>query len=287
MNRRHFVKTLAIAPLLFTKPASAISMFGSCSCVNILLHGFFFLEFQKDENDKDMLVVATPPYPYHEFGCRDHGRWRLQNPSMCDSDLRTKLAPGSKLKFPTKMLSFSKTDLQIGHPFIDVTKAYPILLKLPPPLDIVPLRLGKRSDVHLLDGKAKRSIDSYCDPTFLGLVLRLKYDSASPTDPLFPKTRNFYAEHCNLPDINEMKNILNAARASFGNEFDLDMADIPPAVVPSDKQNDLPDEISPDDESAIMEGDPCFAANFHSLKRQEEDERSVEPATCPIFGVRS
>lgn len=297
INRRQLLKTFAISPLALTWPVKAAakifgSTAGACNCINIVLHGFFFLEFQKDENGKDMLVVATPPYKPHTFGCRDHGKWRLQAPSMCDSDLRTRLTPGSKLNFPTRMLSFSKTDLQLSGNFINAANNYPILLLLPPPADIVPLRLGKRSDLHLNDGNVKTSIDNYCDPTYLGLVLRLKYAGG---DLILPKTRSYYAEHCNLPDITEMKKVLQAARDTFSSKFDLDMPDIPPAVVSLDKQKDLPDEISPDDESAIMEADPCFAPNPKSLERNQahlnegprNDQRSVEPATCPLFGVRS
>jgi hypothetical protein len=118
----------------------------------------------------------------------------------------------------------------------------------------------------------------------MGLVIRLKYYLQKP-DPLFPKALNYYAEHCMpVTDVKEMRMVLKAAKDYINSKFDLDMSDVPSATVLLDKQKDLPDEISPDDEISILEGDPCYTAQPERLKSL--DELSVEPATCPIFGIR-
>src|SRR5258708_1247233 len=116
-NRRQFLKTLSLSPLLFAHSGTSVtSLFGStagpCKCINILLHGFFFLEFQKDEFGKDMLVVASPIVEGHTPFFRDHDSQQLQR-STPVIDLRTQITPGSRLDFPDQMLSFSRGDIKI------------------------------------------------------------------------------------------------------------------------------------------------------------------------------
>jgi hypothetical protein len=295
-TRRSLLKLLALAPAVFST-RSYCEIFGGttgpCKCINILLHGFFFLEFQKDEQGQDMLVAVSPTYSGHCFYFRDHGKWQPQQVQPM-YDLRSSLTRGSHLTFPEEMLQFSRGNISAGSQyFIDLTKSYALVLKLPPPRNIVALRKGLRSDLKFDPGNVATSIANLAKSANVGLVMRLKYDST--TDPLFPVTRNFYAEHCYPPDLTEMKNVMDAARAVFGKQFDLNITSIPNVIVQQDGQSDLPAEISPDDETALMEGEPCYSmastvmASHHEVSAITQDApgdgRSVQPATCPILGI--
>lgn len=302
-DRRYFLRMVALSPLTIRGPqAFAARLFGStagpCNCINILLHGFFFMEFQKDDQGKDMLVVASPQVDGHQPLYRDHDSWLLQPPDPV-IDLRGALSPGSRQSFPDRVLCFSRKDISLPRDyFVSLANNYSLLMKLPLPRDIVPLRLGLRADLPLSGGNVARSIEHASNSEHVALVVRLKYDDIS--DPFFPSTRSYYEEHCYFPDIGDVKAALDAARTVFGKEFDLDIPDLKDAIVDLDNQSDLPDEISPDDEIALSEGAPCLPSGAKDVKKhqsrrgnhrsknhdsKEGDDRTVEPSTCPLFGV--
>jgi len=114
------------------------------------------------------------------------------------------------------------------------------------------------------------------------LVTRLKYFPFAKNPPRFV-TRSYYAEHCHYPDKCDVNDALNAARTAFGNEFDLKITSFTGQAVQVDLPVSLPDEVRPDDELALPEIINC------PRKPPKEGcqplTKSVEPATCPNFGV--
>jgi len=284
LNRRHFLKMLGVGSILaLSNPLleAYASTAGPCSCVNILLHGFFFMEFQDD-----MLLVASPKHQPHQVLFRDSGG-ALQ-PLSSLIDLRDALQPGSKTTFPSKILQFSRSDIKLNRPFIDKNNPnqYACFMQLPKPHDIVPLRLGKVADLSPNPGNVANSIKRLCDVN-TATVTRLKY---FPKTSAPFKTRSFYAEHCHPPKACEVNNTFDAARAVFGKEFDLTIKGVESITLGKDKRSDLPDEIELDDENALEEIRSAASSCPPPLcpppcPPGKVCIESVEVATCPHFGV--
>jgi hypothetical protein len=239
------------------------------------------MEFQGD-----MLVVACPKFDHHLFLYDDHRNPRAAQRSVFSgiTDLRHNLQPGSTDSFPSDVLSFVKSDIHLSRKyFIDFgsIEKYEALLMLPLPEEIFALRRGTIQSFtdNAESGNVKSSIVNV-NASGAALVTRLKYFASAKNPPPFV-TRSYYAEHCYDPDICEVNAALDAARAAFGKEFDLKIKGLTSKAVPLDDRTSLPDEVYPEDERALSEIIVCLPP-----KEGSRPLASVEPATCPNFGVR-
>src|SRR6478672_7826592 len=127
INRRQLTKMFALSPFwsfgLMESLATATPT--PCGCVSVLLHGLFFLEPQNG-----MLLAASPEHIGHCIRYRDHGDplGPLRPPSDSIVDLTGKLTPAAAMPpFAPELLQFKAA----ANPFIDLSKQYGLLLKLP------------------------------------------------------------------------------------------------------------------------------------------------------------
>lgn len=290
-NRRHFMKMLG-ASSLFALDSPLLKAYvestgGPCGCVNILLHGLFFMEFQNG-----FFFVASPMHKPHEFLFRDNGG-TLQ-PLSAPIDLVDVLKPGNVSDFRSDVLQFSLKDIKLAGPFIDTNNPnkYACFMRLPIPHDIVALRPGAVANLNPNPGNVTNSIQRLCDVN-VGTMIRLKYFAKSSA-PF--KTRSFYAEHCHPPKACEVNDAFDSARAAFGKEFDLKISGVDYITLGYDKRSDLPDEIDIDDEKALEEINSCPPPSCPPpcpptscpppCPPGKVCITSVEVATCPNFGVR-
>src|SRR5947208_4465957 len=79
-DRRQFLKSAAACSLVGLNLTEAIPGYPvaapkPCNCINILLHGLFFLEFDNQDN---LLYAVAPKVRHHEGGylMRDQGQER-------------------------------------------------------------------------------------------------------------------------------------------------------------------------------------------------------------------
>jgi hypothetical protein len=285
LDRRDFLKMVGAGSFVFLSRSSigapVVGTNGPCHCVNIVLHGFFFMEFQGNN-----LLVASPPHDKHQFYYQDAGG-ALQKLSGL-IDLTGPLQSGRKTKFPNTILQFSRKDIKLTRPsFIDNGQPdrYACLLRLPWPEDIVALRRGAVADLNPQSGNVASSIKRLCALN-VATVTRLKYFAKS--SPPFT-TRNYFAEHCHMPKACEVNAAFDSARNVFGKEFDLTISGVDCISLPPDKPGDLPDEMSLDDERALEEVAPCPEEKCPPppCPVGKVCLTSVEVATCPTFGVIS
>ena len=286
LSRRRFLKMLgASSALSFGTPLLQVysQTAGPCSCVNILLHGFFFMEFQGD-----MLLIAAPTHQPHQFLFRDSGGplQQLSGPIDLRNVLQQDAKTTTTTTFPSSILQFSRNDMKLSRPFfIDNNQPaqYACLLRLPKPHKIVPLRRGSVTDLNPTPGNVTTSINRLCNAKE-ATVTRLKY---FPKMSAPFKTRSFYAEHCHQPRACEVNDAFDSARRVFGSEFDLTIAGVDSITLAYDKRSDLPDEIQVDDEKALEELNPCAPMPCPPSRCPPGKlcQESVEVATCPHFGV--
>ncbi|MBZ5523207.1 MAG: hypothetical protein LAP21_13300 [Acidobacteriia bacterium] len=287
VRRRQILKMIAFSPLVSLKslamrPFDQVGHFPpSGPAVNILLHGFFFMEFQ--EQDK-LLIVASPKYDNHHFLFRNHGDDKLQALPQRFIDFRKQLAPGNASDFPNEILHFSRSQSppspagNIIH--FEPTDSYGFHMKLPCPTRIVPIRPGGQIKDFNIGGVHGNKI-AYRSGPDLSLITCLQYDT-NPSTPADLRTRNYYAEHCGIPDADEIKNMLNAASDAFRVKLDIVFSRIPtvPSCGPS-----LPN----DDEKALREMPPGTPGNPCSKTKDcpAEQSRIIHTANCPQFGITS
>lgn len=284
MNRRQFAKACALAPFAWKLSLSSLLAYsGACHCVNIILHGFFFMEFQRDT-----LVAASPVCEDHTFVFRDHGSAQFQ-PLAGVIDLRPALKTGPRSKFRKGTLQFSKGDIGLDPNKDSIQwqtspQNFACVLLLPHPEDIVPLRKGPHR-FQVQGGKVSDSIGKLSDSN-VAVITRLKYFPSS-TPPGFT-TRNYYAEHCFKVNACDLNQAFDAARTKiFGDKFDLKIDKIENSdPLPLDGPADLPDEMDGSDEQSLYEIRPCnepketkcHPSNLVGIE-------SLQVATCPTFGV--
>lgn len=298
INRRRLLKALALAPFASFGSPEASSMVwgshGSCNCINVLLHGFWFMEIQDN-----MLVAASPALANgHHFRFRDKGM-PLQDFSGT-IDLRGPLRDGAghRKSFPDRILQFSWSDINPDpnrrQYFIDLNTApaCACILLLPLPKEIFSLRAGLRSNFPARDGNVWSSIKNKSNSEHVALITRLKYGHIS-NSPFSSPVRSFFAQHCHKPTVCEVNEVLKAAQSCFAQEFDLCLKPTLEIHVEPDRYEDLPDEIDPADEAALSEINDCPEQDHHitaanpCAEGQPSDcfVKAVEVANCPIFVV--
>lgn len=249
------------------------------TAVNILLHGFFFMEFQNDT-----LVAASPAFSDHHFLLRDHGSATLQ-PIQNPVDLRKTLNPGTVLDFTSDMvLRFARKDIGLADNqfFIDPGKTYGALLLLPRPAQILTLRLGLFANFHpVTSGKVAQSIiKNHDSQQSSALIACLQYTTTGGAAGF---TRSYYAEHSHDPQPQEVNAALAAATNVFGAAFDLQVTNqIDNKVVPLDDPASLPGSVSPDDENDLQDlmGGAMRMHHPGAVVRQ-----AIEVGTCPQFAI--
>jgi len=281
--------------------SAGLAFASPCNCVSILLHGLFFLEFQNN-----MLVVVSPDHNGHCYRYRDHGDplGPLPSPNPV-IDLNGKLGGGSTApSYPPEMLQYKAADVTARKPYIDLTKNYGLVLKLPYPQHIYTLRAGSGGDFHPdTTTNIYNSMKTYLGAK-IGIITWLQY-GPSP-NPGFA-TRTFYAEHGSLSvPYQAVNRAFGAARNVFP-DFDLLLNGNANSIVGRDQANQLPSEIDPDDERALgeMTSNNCStiapAKNVIAGQKASKGKKStpqtkngggvsmqaVEVATCPQFGIIS
>ena len=277
ISRRHICKMLAAAPAIaWASRQNLLALpLSPCGCINIVLHGLFFMEFHGK-----VLLAATPDVQGHPLFFRDHGA-QLQ-PLNGVVDLSGLLKASSPVTaFPPDSLLFSKKDIGASGDFIDRAnpQKYKCLLVLPAPNRVLPLRSAPFNTFSPFPGKVADSILAHHhNSSVVPVITCLQYDRTQngPFD-----TRNFYAEHDHQPTLTEVNNTLLEATTPFAS-FDLQMQFLPDAVNCVDT---LPDELDRGDESsleAIKNQGPCFSPPTAS---PDGHKLTTEVASCPQFGV--
>jgi hypothetical protein len=305
MNRRQLMKLLAASPFfipgsrnLFNNAALAFA--SPCNCVNILLHGLFFLEFQNN-----ILVVVSPDHNGHCYRFRDHGGPLGPLPSPQPViDLTTQLDGGNTIPpYPAEMLQYKAADVTARKPYIALAKHYGLVLKLPYPQHIYTLRTGNGGDFH---PDPSTNIYKAMKPSLgarIGTITWLQYGPR--LNPGFV-TRTFYAEHGSLNVPYTAVNLAFGAAQNVFSDFDLLLTADANSIVGRDDPSQLPTEIHPDDERALAEmtRNNCLVAalskNATPDQRVSKGKKStarsqgggvlqaaVEVATCPQFGIIS
>ena len=314
LDRRQILKLLAASPL----SAFSSSLYGwlppknttPAGYAHVLLHGLFFMEYQKD-----CFAVASPKHDPHCFFYFDHNTpASATNPTAIPPkqvwDLTTgDLVPGPAPvvgadPFPPEILHFSKADLNHSGNFIDLSNPsnYACAIKLPFPKYIIALRCGSFADFHpdmtTSTTNVANSIYKHCGGR-VALIAWLYYETATPT-PSF-QVRSLHAEHGRLPSLNDVNCALRDAQTAFS-DFDLRIADLNAKFVPMDPQWNLPDQIASADEESYIEmaSNPCShtpcpppeqAGAQHSVRSgqrgplAETVATSIQPSNCPLFGV--
>jgi hypothetical protein len=254
-----------------------------CRCISILLHGLFFLEYQDN-----ILVAAAPKTKLHEhrYFVRDHGGTPLELKGIPDmSDLKAS-NPIPKDSYPAEMLRFSKGAVSIRGNLIDPTALdkHSLILKLPIPNGIAPLRLGPFTDFHPkpATGNIANSITGlHRGQPNVSVITWLQYD---PDPDIGFVTRSFYAEHDHRASPTEVNNILQEIHDNINQSFDLQIENRQVNSYPCD--NNLPTEITQEDETSLadlLHHQPCYTPPPPGTVAG----LAVEVATCPQFGVMS
>ncbi|HEY2915200.1 MAG TPA: hypothetical protein VGK21_17680 [Candidatus Angelobacter sp.] len=298
MNRRSSIKLLSLSLAGFSlRPArnAIFKAFGGTppkAPVKIFLHGFFFIDVQ---DQKLGLVVAAPFHPNHHFVFRSDGETQFVDIPMSVIDFQENLKSSStSLAWPKSILNFEKAKVGLDRQVITRVWSNTLgcLLLLPWPDRIVAHRNGGKLAEFKLGGNVGKVIQNSCNPA-LSLSISLEYDDS--TGLPFRK-RHYYAEHCDVPNDDEIADMLRVAKQAFGpkfaSKFDLQMTHIPgtPATVTSDPDEQTLGELSgisnnpcpplpadqKDAQQKLMEG---------LTEAQKEQFFMIRTANCPMFGM--
>lgn len=300
ISRRQLLKILAATPVTIANPLTnkallrAIVAPPPASTVFLFFHGFFFFDVQSI-NGKDALLVGAPYYKYHKFLHRDQGANQLDPIPQQVWDLTTDLTGATVMpKWPREILNFSKSGIM--HDVVPRTwsSAFGCILVLPCPSAIKGIRDGGDITDFTMGGNIASRISAVSGPN-LSLITRLQYTSSTR------KTHHFHAEHCDIPNEDEIAEMLNTARSAFGGEFqkkfDLTMTRIPvtsASTAATDDEKNLPD-------LAGMTGNPCKSlpqpsrstGQSQQIRKspkgaaRNSEKRLIRTANCPMFGMSS
>lgn len=284
IDRRTLLKIFSFAPALplvgSTVVRALLANPPGPKQVFILLHGMFFLEF--DLNAKK-LVVATPQYDPHWFYTRLHGDLTLTN---LESDPLLDVKPGQKTSFPDELLRFPASAIgRTGQILTSANAKYRCRMILPYPADILPLRQGLAAlfaaDTTTNVGK-KLQIGNE-----VASMICLVYNAGASG----PSVRSFYAEHAQRPRCAEVNNALAAAKGLCGNGFDLQLKSCPSVSVCTERDDELPDGVSRDDEFGLGElhGNPPCVHPLKTARGNKKGDRvrilGGDVSSCPQFGI--
>jgi len=296
MNRRTMLKLLSLAPLGLALPRSGaiLKTFGDpppSDPVKIFLHGFFFIDVQEKG-----VVVAAPSYPKHHFLFRSDGDTQFTDIPMSVVDLQTNIhtSATARPQWPKGIFNFKKSVVGLDPQALASVWSNTLgcLLLLPWPDRIVQHRDGGVLTDVIFGGNVGKAIQSSCDQK-LWLSISLEYDNATG----FPfQKRHYYAEHCDIPNDDEIADMLDTAKHAFGTKFeqnfDLQMTHIPTttATTTSDPDDQTLGEISG------MQNNPCphlsgaqKASRDKLIASLSEEQRAriftVRTANCPMFGM--
>lgn len=289
LTRRELLKFTAALPLLHTaafRSFSAIQGVVARDHADILLRGLFFMEYQTDKN---LFIVASPKHDKHCFLYRDNV---TPHSPGAHSPLPNVMAPTTLKKgagpngdpFSPEILHFSCKEISHTGPFIDVNSPtkYACVLKLPYPKHIIPLRCGSFDDFHPNSLAVAKSIGKHCSGR-IATVVWLRYDVDPARPPAFG-LRTCYAEHGFDPNPVDVNCALRDAQKVFP-KFDLQIVNGIPygSKVLEDLQSQLPNDIDPRDEDALVEvgTNPCNL----TAQCPQVQTKVLEVANCPILGV--
>lgn len=295
ISRRQFLRTAAISSLVGFNPSNLLYA-APCNCVSILLHGFFFMEFQDN-----LLIVAAPHISGHQYLFRGHGTVPPPpHPVSGTVDLSFLNSNMKMRSFRPEILQFSRNDIGQSGNLLDSSALAlcSMVLKLPIPDRILPLWQGDVNDLQFdfsPPAKVANSINKALlatKPKKIALVTCLEFENNTPV------SWNFYAEHpAELTTSGEVNNAFDEVMTVFKN-FDLHLTRIPNKHVPCDN-DPLPDELDLSDESALPQLviNPPLLCPADGLSQQAQKQRgqkdsggivhseSVQVSTCPQFGV--
>lgn len=287
--RRGILKMFALSPLFSISSALASQskrlVAPNVHPVNILLHGFFFMEY--DDTNK-RLLVGSPFYVNHNVGYIDRPAHQMQYipyTATQPDDLTSTLAgdSSSAVYFPSDIMQFSKretnnTGIMMIDPSVgvgDVPGKYKCLLILPYPKDIVTIRSGGSLSDFNVAGSVGASIRRHTGVP-LSLITCLQYDIQG-TGPGF-RIRSYFAEHCDSgPDDAEMAKVLMAARNTLKGTFDLGITGIPQVACTT--------QPGPDTGALCELPFPTVLNNPCSQKHLKLGKKVIHTANCPQFGI--
>ncbi len=286
ISRRQLLKSLGISPF-FGLQMLGLNLIetadGTPSCINILLHGFFFVEFHGNT-----LFAVAPKISNHNYYFKDHGKRPHHKTGVVDLSYLKSTSP--KSEFPKSILQFSSKAVVGKSGYFITDKALnecTLVLILPRPNLIRPLRLGQFTDFCPdPSGAVAQSIkNSRSNVTDVPLVTALQYD---PDASVPFTTRCFYAEHPDpIVSVDDVNAAFDEATYTF-DKFDLALQKTSPN--PVNCNDPLPDGVDRDDESSLPElllGKRCdqFAGPSATIKAGDQLMAAVHVATCPQFGV--
>jgi hypothetical protein len=254
-NRRAMLKALATVPAISLLPGGLSGCTGD-PWVNILLHGLFMMEFNKNS-----LVIATPKFRGHEFAMRYHGQTKQDLPELVTMVGIVK--EGELQRFQPENLQFPASDIGNGY-LIDDGKPskHRCTMVLPLPHSIIGLRAGEKNDFHPHAG----AIGDHIKATSSNRLATITCIQYKPAPGINPFVVNYYAEHPSTAHLQDVNDALKAAQDVCGYGFTLQMDALAGSAAPYD--NKFPDGVDKSDEEALY-----------------PQNKDVDVASCPQFGI--
>jgi hypothetical protein len=242
----------------------------------------FFLEFQGDA-----LYVVTPNHAGHEFYARPHGG--TLHPLDHDINLygNDKLRPGKVNSFPTDILQFSASVLQLegsDSSILASARTYRCRMILPLPKAIFALRSDAKDHfVPNPESLVGQTILTSTGPR-VGTITCLEYEPGNDG----PYVISYYADHPHSATTSEVNEALVSAREVCGPKFDLKLASgAGPRPSYRDSESALPNGVSVDDEASLEEQSTFSEVRIpHPFSASlRYTTFSTEVMNCQQFGI--
>lgn len=249
LDRRSILKALALVPglpILNSRLAQALMSQGTLSSSYVLLHGMWFMEF----DGQGHLLALTPQHQPHHFHIRPQGK-PLQDLQKDPLDLTSTLgATGKVQQFPTDILQFSASAINLPSPILPNIAKFRAKLILPLPKLIFAYRTDTTENFPAEAGHVDDSISTFAGPR-LGTITCLEYDPGSGG----PSVTSYYAEHPRKASSAIVNAALDAVRdpGFLGPNFDLKVKMGFVADACRDTDQSLPTGVLGDDEATIEE----------------------------------
>lgn len=283
ITRRKLLKTCALAPMLpmLSSPLlrGLISNPPPPKQVFILLHGMFFLEF---DTANQKLIVAAPQHNAHHHCRRQHGQ---NNPTPLSGNPKLDVIPGRITAFNPhiQMLRFPKSAVGVGQQglVLKASNPYQCRMEWPYPDNILTLREGPSSGfVPDMSGNVAQNL-LIGDSGKVATITCLVYTPG----PFGPYVESYYAEHPKMPKCIEINAALTSANKLCGGGFDLQLTSCSSSPVCTERDDELPDGVSKEDERSLQELNgppPCE----HSVKTRKKSQFvGGDVSSCPQFGI--
>ncbi len=283
ITRRKLLKTCALAPMLpvLTSPLvrGLISNPPPPKQVFILLHGMFFLEF---DTANQKLIVAAPQHNGHWHYVRRHGQ---NNLTYLAGNPNIDVTPGNMTAFSLhmQMLRFPKSAVGVGQQslVLKASNPYQCRMEWPYPNSILTLREGPSSAFlpDMSGNVAKKLLIG--DSGKMATVTCLVYTPGTSG----PYVESYYAEHPTMPTCTEINDALTSANKLCGGGFDLQLKKCSSLTACTERDDELPDGVSKDDEWSLQELHGKHPCEHPAITHKEGPRLGGDVSSCPQFGI--